>query len=179
MPFCSECGTKIADGVKFCPKCGTKQEVEAVAAAPAIKPVSPTPAIKETRGANHGPAYGLTAEANSRIAMKRDPSIEASVCKWIASKTGTSQGTQSFGDYLHTGVVLCKLANAISPGTIPKIAESSMAFKQMENISAFVVACRDRFGVPVMDLFMTVDLFEEKNLTQVLQCLATLQRMFQ
>jgi len=178
MPFCSECGTKIGDAVKFCPKCGTKQEAEAVSAQPA--PVAQTaPAIKETRGANHGPAYGLTAEANNRIAMKRDVSVEASVCKWIASKTGTSQGSQSFGEYLHTGVVLCKLANAINAGTIPKIAESSMAFKQMENISAFVVACRDRFGVPVMDLFMTVDLFEEKNLTQVLQCLATLQRMFQ
>jgi len=169
-----ECGAKVGDAVKFCPKCGTKQEAE-VASAPA----QPAPVLTDTRGANHGPAYGLTAEVNNKIGMKRDSSIEASVCKWIASKTGVNQGTQSFGDYLRTGVVLCKLANAINPGTIPKIAESSMAFKQMENISAFVVACRDRFGVPVMDLFMTVDLFEEKNLTQVLQCLATLQRMFQ
>ena len=48
----------------------------------------------------------------------------------------------------------------------------------MENISAFLRACRD-FGVQEYDLFETVDLFEEKDLGVVLQCISSLGRALQ
>ena len=48
----------------------------------------------------------------------------------------------------------------------------------MENISAFLRACRD-FGVREYDLFETVDLYEQKDLGVVLQCIASLGRAVQ
>lgn len=53
-----------------------------------------------------------------------------------------------------------------------------MPFVQMENINAFLVACK-RIGVPDTDLFMTVDLFEAKNMPQVIQTLFVLGRRAQ
>jgi hypothetical protein len=46
-------------------------------------------------------------------------------------------------------------------------------FKQMENISNFLRACR-ALGVPEPDLFETVDLFEEKDISLVVRCLDSL-----
>ena len=48
----------------------------------------------------------------------------------------------------------------------------------MENISSFLRACRD-FGVREHDLFETVDLYEEKDLGLVCQCIASLGRAVQ
>lgn len=43
----------------------------------------------------------------------------------------------------------------------PQVETSKMPFKQMENISNFLKACRV-LGVAEHDLFETVDLFEQK-----------------
>ena len=51
-----------------------------------------------------------------------------------------------------------------------------MPFKIMENINAFLSGCT-KIGLPISDLFQTVDLYEEKNMNQVLLCLASLKRM--
>jgi transgelin len=67
------------------------------------------------------------------------------------------------------------LANKIKAGTVKKINNGSMPFIQMENINAFLVACKS-IGVPDTDLFMTVDLFEAKNMGQVIQTLHALGR---
>jgi len=73
---------------------------------------------------------------------------------------------------------LCKLLNVLKPGTIPEksISTSSMAFKQMENVAAFIAGAR-KLGVPDNYNFMTVDLYEGKNLGQVVECLISLKRM--
>lgn len=45
-----------------------------------------------------------------------------------------------FGEALRNGVLLCKLVNCISPGSVKRVNESRMPFKQMENISNFLKA---------------------------------------
>jgi len=45
------------------------------------------------------------------------------------------------------------------PGSVKKINQSTMIFKQMENISLFLAACRS-LGVPSFDCFETNDLFQ-------------------
>ncbi|KAI2530828.1 TAGLN3 isoform 3, partial [Pan troglodytes] len=60
--------------------------------------------------------------------------------------------------------VLCKLINSLYPPgqePIPKISESKMAFKQMEQISQFLKAA-ETYGVRTTDIFQTVDLWEGK-----------------
>ena len=49
---------------------------------------------------------------------------------------------------------------------------------QMENINSFLTAAK-QLGVPQADMFMTVDLYEEKNMNQVLQTLVSLGRCAQ
>jgi hypothetical protein len=60
---------------------------------------------------------------------------------------------------------LCKLANALKPGSVKKINTGSLAFKQMENINSFLEFARNK-GVKANDLFQTVDLYEASNMTQ-------------
>lgn len=41
---------------------------------------------------------------------------------------------------MRNGVLLCKLVNCIAPGSVKRVNESRMPFKQMENISNFLKA---------------------------------------
>ena len=47
--------------------------------------------------------------------------------------------------------------NVIKPGAVKKINTSKLAFKQMENVTFFLKACRE-IGVPQSSLFETPDL---------------------
>ena len=85
---------------------------------------------------------------------------------------------KNFSDSLKSGVILCRLVNSILPNTIPRIHNSSMPFKQMENISAFLRASR-YLGVAEFDVFETVDLFESKDMNSVVRCLLALYRAVQ
>jgi len=102
--------------------------------------------------------------------------LEQDLRVWIEGLTGDKFSSPSFGKSLKNGIILCKLANAISPGIVPKIQTASAPFVQMENINAFLNA-EKKLNVPTADLFMTVDLFEEKNIGQVIRSLATLRRI--
>uniref|UniRef100_A0A914GYK3 Calponin n=1 Tax=Globodera rostochiensis TaxID=31243 RepID=A0A914GYK3_GLORO len=79
-----------------------------------------------------------------------------------------------FLSVLHDGTVLCKLANALAPNSVKKINNSTLPFKQMENIS-FFLAFAEKF-VNKSELFQTVDLFERQDPNSVLICLAALAR---
>jgi len=46
----------------------------------------------------------------------------------------------------------------------------------MENIGKFLKALNDDFGLKSTDTFMTVDLYEEKNLVAVIDTILMLQR---
>ncbi|XP_027563608.1 transgelin-2-like, partial [Neopelma chrysocephalum] len=72
--------------------------------------------------------------------------------------------------------VLCRLINSLHPRDrppVPKIQGSSMAFKQMEQISQFLQAA-ERYGIAPTDIFQTVDLWEGKNLACVQRTLMNL-----
>jgi transgelin len=79
---------------------------------------------------------------------------------WIEQVTGDVL-VGEFGLALKDGQVLCKLINIIKPGSVKKIETASMAFKQMENISNFLKACR-AVGMIEHEMFETVDLYEQK-----------------
>ena len=64
----------------------------------------------------------------------------------------------------------------IQPGSVKKINEgNAMPFKVMENITSFQTAIK-KYGVPELDVFQTVDLYEKKDIGQVTQCLFALGR---
>ena len=96
----------------------------------------------------------------SKLAQMRDAQDEAQ--SWIEAVTGqTFDG--DFADFLKDGKALCALVNAVEPGTIKKVSDSKLAFKQMENISNFIKACIE-LGVEDRNCFETLDLYEEQDI---------------
>lgn len=118
----------------------------------------------------------LDQDLAKKRADKYDEDNEKEVRGWISSIIGEElPADKSFHEILKSGVVLCKLANKIEPGTIKKINNSKMPFMQMENISAYLNAL-NKFGVPAHETFQTIDLFEDKNMLQVLNSFFALSR---
>jgi Calponin homology (CH) domain len=115
----------------------------------------------------------------TQINSKYSDELAAECLEWIKEVTGepinTSGDMDNFFEVLKDGVILCKLTNAIQPGTVKKVNESKMAFKCMENISAFLESAK-AFGVPVQETFQSVDLWERQNLNSVVICLQSLGR---
>jgi len=125
--------------------------------------------------ANHGPVYGLDAELKSRRDQSFDPKLEREALQWISSVTGEHL-SGSIYESLKSGIVLCKLMNKLQPGKISKIGTGNMPFVQMENIGNYLSACKSLLASH--DLFQTVDLYEAKNLNQVVQNILALKRKF-
>lgn len=125
-------------------------------------------------GVGRSAGFGIDHDLAVKQMEKYDKDGEAKAIKWIEELTGISF-TESFGPQLKNGVMLCELLNAVKPGTIKKVVKSKLAFKQMENVSHFLTACKG-LGVPSGALFETVDLFEQKDLGLVLQALFALSR---
>jgi len=125
-----------------------------------------------------GGGYGMDADLAAKQAAKFDPVSEAQVKTWIEAVTGENFNQEPFGDMLKDGMLLCKLINTIRPGTVKKVNKMKMPFMQMENISNFLQGCR-KLGVADHDCFETVDLYEQKDLGVVVQCLMSLGRAVQ
>merc|ERR1712187_702330 len=99
--------------------------------------------------------------------------FDREVVTWLECVSGEKLGDRPLGEWLRDGQVLCRVANVIQPGIVPRINTSTMPFKQMENVSAFIKACRS-LGVLEKDVFSTIDLYEEKDLEVVKRCIYNL-----
>ena len=64
----------------------------------------------------------------------RNPEQEAEILQWIFLNLEQPLPKGDFEDILKNGVVLCKLINKISPGSVKKIQEKGSNFQLMENI---------------------------------------------
>lgn len=128
--------------------------------------------------ASHGPSYGLSAAVGAKIAGKRDPQAEREVLDWIEAVIGERLPNLPYEEVLRDGIVLCKLMNQLMPGYVQKINTSGGQFKMMENINKFQEGCK-KYGVPEIDVFQTVDLWERRNIPQVTQCIFALGRTAQ
>jgi hypothetical protein len=95
------------------------------------------------------------------MASKRDPAKEAEALQWVTSVVDNGTTVSSLDD-LRDGVILCELVNKVKPGSVARISRMNQPFKKMENIDAYIKACAAA-GVPQAELFMTVDLYEDKN----------------
>ncbi|KAE8887823.1 hypothetical protein PF005_g26098 [Phytophthora fragariae] len=133
--------------------------------------------VEKTTVSDEKVASSSSTPVLNSVAASSGPTTEEEAQEWIEAVLG-EKFLASFGDSLKDGVILCTLMNKIQPGLIPKIQSSSMPFKQMENVSSFVRACR-AIGVAEFDLFETVDLFNQKNIGQVVQCIHALGRTIQ
>lgn len=76
-----------------------------------------------------------------------------------------------------SNLTVCRLVNlAVGPPGV-KFKQSAMPFVQMENISQFLHACQaPPLNLQQHDMFLTVDLYEQKDPAQVLQCIGAFSR---
>jgi hypothetical protein len=137
--------------------------------------------------ASRAPAFGMDKEIQQKLLAKYDSSMEAEVLTWIKALTGAhiQPGPDNVHEALKSGEILLKLINAILDKTpvLPKeaanlrrpvkINSSTFPFKQMENIEQFL-KCAEAYGTSRTYLFQTVDLYENRNMTQVINTLVSL-----
>lgn len=106
----------------------------------------------------------------------RNKEQEQEVLNWIFAVLGEKVPAGNYEDILKDGIVLCKLANKLTPGSVKKIQERGTNFQLMENVQRFQAAIK-KYGVPEEEIFQTADLFERRNVPQVTLCLYSLGRI--
>lgn len=124
-------------------------------------------------------AAPVPALVRARRACPSGGQLERDAWAWISEILDADLPGESLCAALRDGSVLCRLANAISPGAVPRYnPPSRQPFKCMDNISKFIQFLR-RLGVREEELFCTDDLFERKNEPQVVSSLHALGRALQ
>ncbi|OWF47093.1 calponin-1-like [Mizuhopecten yessoensis] len=134
--------------------------------------------------------YGLSAEIDRKRRDQYNNEIdrEQEARLWIEEVIGEElvQGSDRSQpltwDGLHKslmdGIVLCKLINTLSPGSVKKINKPMTNYHKMENIANFLSAIYG-YGVAKEDQFNTPDLFENVNMLAVVNTLHGLGRAAQ
>lgn len=108
----------------------------------------------------------------------RNKELEAEVMAWVEAVLGEKLPPGHFEDVFRDGVILCNLINKIQPNSVKKIQTSGGSFKLMENIQRFQEAVK-KYGVPHEEIFQTADLYERRNIPQVVLCIYSLGRFTQ
>ena len=103
---------------------------------------------------------------------------EAEARAWIEAVIGEGPLEGTLQEALKSGVVLCNLINKIKPGVCKAPTNKKLPFMQMENIAAYLEACRD-IGIPDFESFQTIDLFEDQNMKAVVLNIHSLGRTAQ
>merc|ERR1711936_1512733 len=123
--------------------------------------------------ADKGPSYGLSAELKLKQEAKYDPEEAKKCLGWINQVTAAGldvnrcKTDEEFAEQLKNGQALCKLINAIAPGSVARINTMSATFKQRENIEMYLAGC-SKYGLNQADLFQVNDLYEMKNVYMVI-----------
>jgi len=122
---------------------------------------------------------------SGKLASKYDTTHEAAVIGWFHDLIGETltPGPAEVKKQLMSGVLLCKLIQKIFAGTADKPAACNKVnltpsgldtpFKKMENIQKFLNGC-EAYGVHSTFLFPTIDLYEGRNMSAVLNTLLAL-----
>ncbi|CAH1155716.1 unnamed protein product [Phaedon cochleariae] len=128
---------------------------------------------------NRATKSGFAAEAQRKVNAKYNEDLARECLEWIVAITdepiNVAGDMDNFYEVLKDGTLLCRLVNKLQPDMVKKINVTTMAFKCMENINAFLEAAK-QLGVPPQETFQTVDLWERQNLNSVVICLQSLGR---
>lgn len=102
-----------------------------------------------------------------------DKDTEKEVISWIFKLTGDAIPENGFEFTLKNGVILSHIANALSPGCMPVAKRSTIAFRQMDNISKFRKFLLS-IGMREYDVFSVSDLYEGEDIGAVIRTFVTL-----
>ncbi|OQV18199.1 hypothetical protein BV898_07788 [Hypsibius exemplaris] len=112
--------------------------------------------------------YGIKGQMVNLIAAKRDPGFEAAALRWIFGVLGEPVPDQPIEQVLKNGQVLFRFLQKIRPDLVKgNVYSGELAAKQRENVGSFIDGIT-KLGLRQSDLFQTEDLYEGKNIPQVL-----------
>lgn len=122
------------------------------------------------------PIYGIDIELKSKIESKVDSSTESQVLDMFQRYSNQNKDPSiSLHQWLKNGVVLCRFAQSIRPDLLGNFKEDAQKpFQMMENIEAFHRWCSG-MGLLHDALFQTVELYEAKNIPNVMISLLVLR----
>eukprot|EP00727_Mastigamoeba_balamuthi_P007781 m51a1_g3623 putative leucine rich repeat protein (2312) ;mRNA; f:97992-117214 len=136
-------------------------EPEACAAAAEERARSPSPAPNGAVVMPHSrsPSPGAPSPCSARRST-----VEEAVKAWVSAVVGDAQ---TFGrgvvSALKSGVVLCRVANALWPGSVARVQTGNVPWMFAENVASFLAAASASLGVRKEALFAPADLLEERN----------------
>ncbi|CAD5113428.1 DgyrCDS2598 [Dimorphilus gyrociliatus] len=109
--------------------------------------------------------------------MNEEEEQKNEIFDWIEAVIKRSiDRSPGFQPVLKDGLILCELMNVLLPGSVKRVNKKGSAFQLRENIAAFQGAAK-KFGMPDDEIFQTVDLFENRNIKQVIKSLQALGRV--
>ncbi|PWW75740.1 hypothetical protein C7212DRAFT_344434 [Tuber magnatum] len=115
----------------------------------------------------------------SRLRLgKYTPQASQEIKDWVTATLDENLGNEDLMVVLKDGTILCRLANLLGESPQIRFKKSAMPFVQMENISHFLsFVARPPVSLPPHDLFLTIDLYEQKDPAQVCQCITAYSRI--
>eukprot|EP00667_Euglena_gracilis_P005588 EG_transcript_5628 len=119
-----------------------------------------------------GQRSGYINQSLNLLDAPNDPEVQVRV--WIETLLKI-KCQKPIEDWLRNGQLLCHTVNAINPGFIEAaaISDSEDPMQQRSNIRQFLTACK-QMGVDETDTFLVDDLFQGKDMKQVLICVKAL-----
>ncbi|KAI9106201.1 kinase-like domain-containing protein [Phlyctochytrium arcticum] len=117
--------------------------------------------------------------AAEKVAQKKAVQLsenQAAAIEFLESTLEKKLPTADLHTSLRNGVLLCELINKLRPGSIRVVSTRDAPFLQMENITRFLDACKT-LGLQGHELFQTVDLYENKDMQQVIITILTIARI--
>lgn len=121
-------------------------------------------ASSDTNFADRDKSKALTAATASvaGVSAEQDVADLRAAKEWIETVTGTPfPPSGDLWEATKNGVLLCKLVNTIRAGAVAKVNKPGAPFKEMENLSHFISACKS-LGVRESDTFRPPDLYEKR-----------------
>ncbi|CDH54005.1 calponin transgelin [Lichtheimia corymbifera JMRC:FSU:9682] len=116
-----------------------------------------------------------SGDVSRKIQAKYSIEYEQQAREWIEQIINEALPNTDFHTCLKDGVVLCKVIGKLVPGK-GKYKVSKVPFAQVRHLYAGCFCGAKDLGVPPHDLFQTVDLFEKKNMTQVVDTIFAVSR---
>ncbi|XP_075239718.1 calponin-1-like [Convolutriloba macropyga] len=126
-----------------------------------------------------GPTYGMSAEVKAKIAHKYSVEQERNVREWLEGHLNITideyevpYGGQGIQLYLKDGSVLRKMINKFKPGAIPEPKKKyigEFAKGKHREMIEIVMKEAGKMGVKNQSMFDVNDLYEARNMTQVLE----------
>jgi len=108
----------------------------------------------------------LNADSTLQHLGERNKYVESEIALWIEAVLNDPIPPKDFDDLLRDGVLLCRVMNALKPGSVSKIQKPWTKDNQRANIQAFIDAARS-YGVPDEHLFSVEDLHEKTGIPNV------------